>query len=161
MFGIGGAIKALAILATVLIIAGGLWYVTSLRADLATAQANNEKLEAGISAQQELIAGMQKDIEAIQSINKELQVQNEKQRQDVQNLSNKFNSGSRDFGVFAATKPSVVEKLVNKGTINALRCIELASGAPLNEKEKNAKTPSEANRECPSLIDSDFKPILN
>jgi len=33
-----------------------------------------------------------------------------------------------------------------------MRCIELASGAPLNEKEKNAKTPTEANRECPALI---------
>jgi hypothetical protein len=100
-------------------------------------------------------------MQAIQDINKELQVQNEKQRQDEQNLSNKFNSGNRHVGAFASAKPGVVEKLVNKGTVNALRCIELASGSPLTEKELSAKTPSEANRECPSLIDTDFKPILN
>jgi hypothetical protein len=34
--------------------------------------------------------------------------------------------------------------------------MELASGSPLNEAEKAAKTPMEANRECPSLIDSDY-----
>ena len=50
----------------------------------------------------------------------------------------------------------MVEKLVNRGTRNALRCMELAAGAPLTEAEKAAKTPMEANRECPSLIDSDY-----
>jgi hypothetical protein len=56
----------------------------------------------------------------------------------------------------AAEKPAVVEKLVNRGTKNALRCMELAAGAPLTEAEKAAKTPMEANRECPSLINSDY-----
>ena len=161
ILGMGSANKAVAILITILVVVGSIWHVANLKADLATAQANNEKLEQGIQAQQELIAKMQEDIQTIQNINSELQAQNEKQRQDVQNLSSKFNSGNRDFGAFAAAKPGLVEKLVNKGTVNAMRCIELASGSPLTEQEKNAKTPSEANRECPSLIDTDFKPILN
>lgn len=161
IFGIGTTIKAVAILIVVLVVFGGVWHISNLKADLAISQANNEKLEDGIKSQQELILKMQQDMLAIQNINNELQVQNEKQRQDVQNLSNKFNSGNRDFGAYAAAKPELVEKLVNRGTVNVLRCIELASGSPLNEKEINAKTPSEANRECPSLIDSDFKPIIN
>jgi hypothetical protein len=57
-------------------------------------------------------------------------------------------------------KPAEAEKLVNRGTANAMRCLELASGAPLNETERNAKTPAEANRECPSLVDPFYSLLL-
>jgi uncharacterized protein HemX len=156
MIGAGAAIKAVVYLAIVVVIAGGLWYVTGLRENLAIAEMNNQKLKDGIKEQQELMVQMKNDIEQIQTINKNLQLQNEKQKQDVDNLSRKFDK--RDFGVFAIDN---TEYLINRGTKNALRCLELASGAPLNETEKNAKSPVEANRECPSLIDPSFKPILN
>jgi predicted phage gp36 major capsid-like protein len=155
MIGIGGAIKAIVYLVIVVVIAGGLWYVMNIKADLATSEANNQKLQDAIQVQKELIEQMQKDVEQIQETNKQLAEQNEKQRQDVATLSSKFSK--RDFGALAAEKPAVVEKLVNRGTANVMRCLELASGAPLNEKEKAAKTPTEANRECPSLIDNDYK----
>lgn len=157
--GIGGAIKALAILAIVAIIAGGIWHVSNLQAALATSEANNAKLEEGIKEQQDLLESMKKDIESIQKVNKQLKEENEKQKADVDALAKKFDK--RDFGVFAAAQTEKAETLINKGTVNALRCLELASGAPLNEAEKNAKTPVEANRECPALIDNSFKPILN
>ena len=154
MFPIGTIIKLILYLVIVLVIAGGLWYVTNLKADLAISEANNQKLVDATKAQNELIEQMQKDIAQIQETNKQLAEQNEKQKQDVATLSSKFSK--RDFGALAAEKPAVVEKLVNRGTANVMRCLELASGAPLNEKEKNAKTPTEANRECPALIDSDY-----
>ena len=159
MIGAGAAIKAIVYLAIVVVIAGGLWYVTGLRENLAIAEMNNQKLQDGIKEQQQLMEQMRADIEQIQTINKDLQEQNEKQRQDVDNLSRKFDK--RDFGVFAIDNTEKAEFLINRGTKNALRCLELASGAPLNETEKNAKSPVEANRECPSLIDPSFKPILN
>jgi hypothetical protein len=159
MIGAGAAIKAVVYLAIVVVIAGGLWYVTGLRENLAIAEMNNQKLKDGIKEQQELMVQMKNDIEQIQTINKNLQLQNEKQKQDVDNLSRKFDK--RDFGVFAIDNTEKAEYLINRGTKNALRCLELASGAPLNETEKNAKSPVEANRECPSLIDPSFKPILN
>ena len=159
MIGAGAAIKAIVYLAIVVVIAGGLWYVTGLRENLAIAEMNNQKLQDGIKEQQQLMEQMKADIEQIQTINKDLQEQNEKQRQDVDNLSRKFDK--RDFGVFAIDNTEKAEYLINRGTKNALRCLELASGAPLNETEKNAKSPVEANRECPSLIDPSFKPILN
>ena len=155
MIGIGGAIKAIVYLAIVVVIAGGLWYVMNIKADLATSEANNQKLQDAVQLQKDLIESMQKDIAQIQETNKQLAEQNEKQKQDVATLSSKFSK--RDFGALAAEKPTVVEKLVNRGTANVMRCLELASGAPLNEKEKAAKTPTEANRECPSLIDNDYK----
>lgn len=157
--GIGGAIKALAILAVVAIIAGGIWHVSNLQAALATSEANNAKLEDGIREQQDLLESMKKDIAQIQEVNKQLKEENEKQKADVDALAKKFDK--RDFGVFAAAQTEKAETLINKGTVNALRCLELASGAPLNEAEKNAKNPVEANRECPALIDNSFKSILN
>jgi ABC-type bacteriocin/lantibiotic exporter with double-glycine peptidase domain len=144
----------LLIVVVVAIIAGGLWYVTNLKADLATSEANNRQLVEATREQNLLIEQMKVDVASIQKANAELQAQNEKQRQDVETLNSKFSK--RDFGALAAEKPAVVERLVNRGTKNALRCMELAAGAPLNEAEKAAKTPMEANRECPSLIDSDY-----
>ena len=150
-------IKPLIYLVIVIVIAGGLWYVMNLKADLAISEANNQKLQDGIKEQQSLIEQMQRDIVQIQETNKQLAEQNEKQKQDVATLSSKFSK--RDFGALAAEKPAVVEKLVNRGTANAMRCLELASGAPLNEKEKNAKTPTEANRECPTLINPSYSAL--
>lgn len=143
-------IKPLLYLVMILVIAGGLWYVTNLKADLAISELNNKQLENAITEQQNVIDKMQKDIAQIQNINMELSQQRDELQKDKEVLSSKFSK--RDFGALAAEKPSIVERLVNRGTVNAMRCIELASGAPLNDKEKNAKTPTEANRECPNLI---------
>lgn len=159
MFPIGTVIKAIVALVIVLVIAGGLWYVTGLRADLAVSEANSAKLQDGIKLQNELLESMKKDIASIQQANKELQEQNEKQKKDVDALTKKFDK--RDFGGFAAKNPQVVEKLVNRGTVNAMRCLEIASGSPLTEAEKNAKSPTEANRECPSLINPNYTAPAN
>jgi len=154
MIGILPVIRMILIVVVVAIIAGGLWYVINIKADLAVSEANNRQLVEATREQNMLIEQMKQDVAAIQQANAELQQQTEKQRRDVETLSTKFSK--RDFGALAAEKPEVVEKLVNRGSRNALRCMELASGAPLTEQEKAAKTPMEANRECPSLIDSDY-----
>ena len=154
MIGILPAIRMLLIVVVVTIIAGGLWYVINIKADLATSEANNRQLVEATREQNLLIEQMKVDVASIQKANAELQAQNEKQRQDVETLNSKFSK--RDFGALAAEKPAVVEKLVNRGTKNALRCMELAAGAPLTDQERAAKTPMEANRECPSLINSDY-----
>lgn len=164
MFGIGGIIKIVAILAIVVIIASGLYYVTGLRADIATLKGNNEKLEDGIKKQELYIQQMENDIKEIKNINAELDKEKQRQQQEIQSLSDKFNYSAngqkRDLGEIANKKPKSVQRAINNGTKNAIRCLELATGAELNEKEKNAKLPSEANRECPSLIDPDYTPII-
>ena len=159
MIGIGGAIKAIVALIIVGAIGFGGYYLINLKADLAVSEMNNQKLQEGIQKQQELLEQQQKDITQIQETNKELSQQNEKQRKDVDSLSKKF--AKRDIGERAVENPELVEKLVNRGTENVLRCVELASGAPLNEKEKTAKTPLEANRECPSLINPSYSSTPN
>lgn len=159
MFGAGAIIKAVAYLLIVTMLLGGAYYVTGLRAELAVSQENERKLQDGIVKQQETIAQMQADIAAIQEANKKLDEQNRQLQKDSDALASKFDK--RDFGALAASKPKVIEKLVNRGTVNAMRCLELASGAPLTEDEKNAKSPTQANRECPALIDSDYTAPAN
>jgi len=162
LFGGGAAIKVIATLAIVAIVAGGLWYVTGLRADLAVSELNNQKLKDGIQEQQRLIEQMQRDVAQIQSINVRLAEESERQRQEMRELVDRFNVNargeSRDFGAIAAARPGVVERLINRGSASAMRCLELASGAPHTEAELNAKTSSEINRECPTLANPNFIP---
>lgn len=152
-----GAIKIAFVAIIALIVVGGLYHISNLKANLAIAEANTAKLEEGIQAQNNLINQMKADIENIQKMNKQLAEENEKQKKDTDALAKKFDQ--RDFGAFVAAQPVKALAIINRGTANALRCIELASGAPLNEKEKTAKTPTEANRECPSLINPSSNPL--
>jgi L,D-peptidoglycan transpeptidase YkuD (ErfK/YbiS/YcfS/YnhG family) len=106
--------------------------------------------EQAVNTQKQALENMQNEIKQIQAINSELNALNEKYRKDSTALRSKFSS--RDLGLFMETDPEKAQTVINNATQRALRCIELASGAQLNEKERNAKTPEEANRECPGLI---------
>jgi len=163
MLGIGTTIKAVAALIIVVVIAGGAWYATGLRADLAVAKINADRLREGIETQKSLMEAMRRDIAQIQTINSELQQENQRQQAEVRALTDRFNVNARgearDFGAIAAARPGSVERLVNRGSDNARRCLEIASGSPLTEQEKNAKTSSEINRECPTLANPLYRPV--
>jgi len=166
MFPINAAvIRAVALLLTVAIIAGGIWYVTGLRADLVTSQANAKQLADSVDKQKETIADIQKNQTKINEINKELAAAVKSHSKDIAGLNDRFNTKAngdkRDFGTTAAAKPGLVEKLVNAGSENAARCFEIASGAPLTDREKHAKLPTEINKECPSLANPNYKPTPN
>jgi len=61
-------------------------------------------------------------------------------------------------GKLAIEKTAPVERIFNKGSDNAIRCIELASGAPHTEEELKATKKSEINPECPSLANPSYVP---
>ena len=63
--------------------------------------------------------------------------------------------------MFALANVEKTQQLIERGVINALRCLELATGSPLTEAEKNAPTPIEANRECPALINPNYNSLTN
>lgn len=163
MLGVGSAIKFVFYLVVMAVIGGGLYYVTGLRADLERSQANEERLTDAIAQQGLLIEQMKRDAEQQRQIAADLQAKNSQQGQDLTRLENKFAQNAqgqtRDFGALAASRPDSAARAVNRGTKNAQRCFELAMGAPLTEEEKTAKTPMEANRECPTLIDPNYRPI--
>ena len=154
-------IKAIAMLLMVIILAAGGWYVMNLKADLAVSEMNAKALQDGIAEQQALMTRMQEDIRTIQETNSRLQNLTEEQKREVDTLSKKFSQdakgNARDFGALAAERPEVVERLVNRGTKNAMRCLEIASGAPRTEAELNAKTSSEINKECPAIANPNYK----
>jgi hypothetical protein len=144
-------------------LAGAGLYVMKLRSDNAILKANQIKLEEAVASQQEVIAQQKADFETIMAANAKLQETRDILKQELQNLDDKFNktnaSGKkRDIGDLAVNRPDSVERVINRASDNALRCVEVAMGAELTEKEINATKPSEINSECPSLVNPNYVP---
>ena len=139
-------------------LAGAGAYVFKLRADNATLKANQIKLESAVSEQKELIQKQQKDFKEILQANQDMNKLVEVLKKDIDELDKRFNKGKRDIGKLAVERSKVIEKIIKKGGDNAARCLEIASGAPLTEKEKNAKKKSEINPECPSIANPNYVP---
>ena len=142
-------------------LAGAGLYVMKLRSDNAILKANQIKLEEAVSSQQKVIEQQKADFETIMAANKKLQETRDILQRELQNLDEKFNktnaSGKkRDIGDLAVNRPESVERVINRASDNALRCVEIAMGAPLTEKEINAVLPSEINSECPSLANPNY-----
>ena len=70
----------------------------------------------------------------------------------------RFNKGTRDLGKTAMERPEAMERIVNKASDKALRCVEIAGGAKLTEAEIKATKKSEINSECPTLANPNYKP---
>ena len=146
---------------TVIIIAGisgaGI-YVMKLRADNATLKANQIKLEQAVESQQQVIAQQKKDFDDIMQANKQLNVLVQGLKKDFDDLDKRFNKGGRDLGKIAIERTDAIQRVVNKASEKAARCIELASGAKHTEAELKATKKSEINTECPSIANPNFIP---
>ena len=142
---------------------GGFMYVKNLKADLAVSEANNMKLEESVAEQKAVIEQVQADFKKQQEISKKLQEVNSTLAKELKDTEEKFNkvnaSGKkRDVGNLAIKKSKIIEKVINKGTANANRCFEIATGSPLTEKEKNATKKSQINPECPIIANPNYVP---
>ena len=128
---------------------GGYLYVTKLQKDNAILKTNQVKLETAVAESNQVIEQQTKDLKKIRSTLKEIDEQNVKLQKDRDALNNRL--GKHDIGNLAENKPGLVEKIINKASDSAARCVEIASGSPLTEEELNGKP----NRECPSFWPSD------
>ena len=137
---------------------GGFMYVKGLKADLATSEANNLKLEQSVESQKAVIQQMKADFEAILESNKKLNVLLQTFKKDLDDLDKRFNKGKRDVGKLAIDRTKAIERIINKGANNAKRCVELASGAEPTEEEIKATKKSEINPECPALANPNYVP---
>jgi|TARA_R100000030_G_scaffold100908_1_gene95245 hypothetical protein len=158
-----GQLKLILIGITLLGATGGVAYVYKLKADNAVLKENQIKLEEAVNEQQQVIAQQKQDFDKILQTNKELNNLTQVLQQDLDRLDDKFNktnaSGKkRDIGDLANARPSSVEKIINRATVNAIRCVEIAMGSPLTEKEINATKKSEINSECPSIANPSYVP---
>ena len=139
-------------------IAGGGFYVMKLRADNEILKANAIKMEQAITEQKQLIENQKKDFEAILGDNKEMNELIGKLKTDFADLDKRFNKKNRDVGLLAIQKTKAIERITNAASVKANRCIEIASGSPLTEKEINATKKSEINTECPSIANPNYIP---
>ena len=124
---------------------GGYWYVQKLQKDNAILKSNQVKLETAVAESNQVIEQQSKDLKKIRSTLEEVEELNDKLQADKDSLNKRL--GKHDIGNLAENKPGLVEKIINKASDSAARCVEIASGSPLTEEELNG-TP---NRECPSF----------
>ena len=128
---------------------GGYLYVTKLQKDNAILKENAIKLETAVEDQKGVIEQQTKDLKKIRSTLEEIEKVNARLQADRDSLNKRL--GKHDIGNLAENKPGLVEKIINKASDSAVRCMEIASGSPLTEEELNGSP----NRECPSFWPSD------
>ena len=153
-----GSIRMIMIGVMVAGLAGAGAYVFKLRADNATLKANQIKLESAVSEQKELIENQKKDFKQILDANNKMNELVNVLKKDLEDLDKRFNKKNRDVGKLAIQRTESIERITNKGSANATRCIEIASGSPLTDEEKNATKKSEINTECPSIANPNYVP---
>jgi multidrug resistance efflux pump len=158
-----GSIKIAMVLIMLAGAGGGFMYVKTLKSDLATSEANNAKLLDSVSEQQAVIEQQQKDFTAILAANKALEERNKVLTAEFKALDQRFNKINgkgevRDIGKLAIERDRAVERIINSASAKAMRCVEIAMGAELTEKERNATKKSEINSECPSIANPNYVP---
>ena len=130
-------------------VGGGYLYVNKLQKDNAILKSNQVKLETAVAESNQVIEQQSKDLKKIRSTLKEVEELNDKLQADKDSLNKRL--GKHDIGNLAENKPGLVEKIINKASDSAARCVEIASGSSLTEEELNGAP----NRECPSFWPSD------
>ena len=128
---------------------GGYMYVKKLQKDNATLKVNQIKLEIAVEDNNKVIEQQSKELKKIRTTLSALDETNKKLQEDKDKLSDRL--GKHDIGNLAEKKPGLVEKIINKASDSAVRCMEIASGRPLTEEELNGSP----NRECPSFWPDD------
>ena len=124
---------------------GGYMYVKKLQKDNLTLKINQSKLETAIEDNNAVIEQQTSDLKLIRSTLSNLEEEKKKLQADRDNLNKRLSK--HDIGNLAENKPGLVEKIINKASDSAVRCMEIASGSPLTEEELNGSP----NRECPSF----------
>ena len=153
-----GQIKMVITIVLMAGIASAGMYVMKLRADNATLKANQIQLETAITEQNKVLEQQKEDFTAILESNKKLNVLINTFKKDLQDLDKRFTKKNRDIGKLAIERTKSIERIINKGSANAARCVELASGAEHTEEELKATLKSEINPECPSLANPNYVP---
>jgi len=138
-------IKLLMVLIMLAGVGGGYLYVKKLQKDNAILKVNQIKLETAVEDNNQVIEQQTADLKKIRSTLEVIEESNKRLQEDKDKLSNRLSK--HDIGNLAENKPGLVERIINKASDSAVRCMEIASGSPLTEEELNGSP----NRECPSF----------
>jgi len=154
MFGLSGIGLKIAILLIVSSLAATGWfYVKHLQGEIKLAAERQARMDAVITAQNQAMDAVQRDIARMQTTQRELNTKIQQAEAANRELENKFTRSSsgrqRNFAELAKKEPEKVEESINRGTKDALRCNELVTGSPLTEEEKAGRV---RNTICPNLL---------
>lgn len=135
--------------AVILALAAGAWlYVTNLQKEVAIEKANRVVAEEALKSTKNTVDNLRTDITAMKTSFDKLTKETQEARQDVKNLEKRFTETKagekRDLENLAAKHPLLIEKAINNGSKEAMRCNELVTGAAPNPGEKNSL--------CPKLV---------
>lgn len=158
-----GTIKLYFFILLILGAVGGVGYLyyTDTQERLVAAANENAAMKIQESLQTQTIEKLNEDIVRSGEALAKLRDEFGKFRRDYEILQDKFNKrsinfGTRDIGKLAEVKPTLIERVINNATKNALRCFEIASGSPLTHNELAARKKSETNPECPSIANPNY-----
>jgi chromosome segregation ATPase len=151
-------IKVYLILAALLGAAGfGAWkYYEYTQNQIKIYAENAARAETVAQANQAALEQTQADLIAVREQFNEVSRKFAAAESRVEALEEKLSEHELDF--LAASKPGLVENIIDKASNNVLRCLEIASGSPLTEDEINATKRSEINSECPDLANPNYRP---
>jgi predicted XRE-type DNA-binding protein len=114
------------------IVGAGYLYFNFSQKKLAQITMEAQTLRLATEEQNAVIQQLQKDQVLIAELLRQANEANEISRKKVSDLEEKFTKktwyGERDIGFVAENKPELVKKAINKATIDALRCMEQATG---------------------------------
>ena len=127
----------------------GYWYYNDTQERIAILQSNNAQLNIAVQTNEQAISSLQADYAAVQAENNRINQAYAEIRRQNSRLSERLST--IDLGLIASQRPESIERAVNRGTVNAGRCFEILSGAPLTEAEQNATDGESFNKECPWL----------
>ena len=63
-----------------------------------------------------------------------------------------------EIGNLAQKKPKLIEKIIDKGTADVLRCYEILTGSPLTDEEIAVTKKSKANTTCSDVANPNYRP---
>jgi len=152
--------KLAGIMAIILMVAGGgfAWYYQDSQKRIAILTENNAKLETAVATNEEALKAQQASFEAMAQENARLNEEFSSIRDRNRALENRLSR--HDIGALANAKPNIAQRVLNQGTANAQRCMEIYSGAELTQKELEATKPSEINPECWRDANPNFNPDI-
>lgn len=115
------------------------WYYQDTQSAIRQYEINQVQLETALKSQRLVTTQLQENIRVMQEIIGDLNEEFSVSRERVATLESKFNQSangtSRDFGALAASKPDSIQRIINNGTLESFRCIELLSGAAIKPEE--------------------------
>ena len=153
-----GKIKMLLILTVVIGVVGfGAWkyyqytqeQIRIYAVNAATAELAQQQAEAAIES-------IKRDMVEIQAQFTKVTSQFEVAQGRVDALENKLSE--HEIGNLAQKKPKLIEKIIDKGTKDVLRCYEILTGSPLTEDEIAVTKKSKANTTCSDVANPNYRP---